>query len=107
MSIEQVSEKTQTPLGHVETPKSDGKKWLVGGCGCLVFLLVICGGGGLYMWFQLGKPFYDFLNENMTFVQSAEEMQQALGLPIETGAPETTSTTENGVPSKSARSTRL
>ncbi len=99
MNSDQASDKMEMPLGSVEQPKSGGKKWLIGGCGCLTLLAIVCIGGGAFVWMQVGKPFYDFLNENVVFIQDSEVVQDSLGTPIETGAPQTSSSTENGVAS--------
>lgn len=70
------------PMGHMEQPPTRKKWWLFGGCGCVVLLLV-CGGGGFGLFFWLGKPTIDFMNQNLALARSSEAIKEALGEPIE------------------------
>ncbi|MFK7768788.1 MAG: hypothetical protein AB8B55_16320 [Mariniblastus sp.] len=70
------------PIGNVEKPKSKGKFWLFGGCGCLTLIALVCIGGGAFSWFSFIKPNMDFMVENTTFVTSSEKAKEILGDPI-------------------------
>ena len=77
----------ENPIGSVEPPKSKKKLWIFGGLGCFALILVVCVGGGALVWFTLGKPALDFMNENMALVDTSEVAEELLGSPITRGAP--------------------
>jgi hypothetical protein len=84
------------PMGHMEQKPSGRKWWLLGGCGCVV-LLLICGGGGVGLFFWLGKPTMDFMNQNLALARSSDAIKEALGEPIELDeAPDVSNETVGG-----------
>lgn len=87
MSFEPGSPIADNPIAHLDPPKSGKKKFLIGGCGCLGVLALLCVGGSAFIWIQFGKPMMDFMNENTTFVASSEVAKEALGDPITVGPP--------------------
>jgi hypothetical protein len=61
--------------------KSGGGKLLkIGGCGCLV-LLLLCGGGIGYFVYKL-KPSIQMMQESISMVQESEAVKAKLGNPI-------------------------
>jgi hypothetical protein len=77
-----------SPVAEVrlDPPKSGKKKFLLGGCGCLGILFLLCAGGGGFVWFTYFKPLADFTNEAVVDVRSSEVANEALGAPVKVGA---------------------
>lgn len=69
------------PIGGISEPKSKKKLWIYGGLGCFGLIGLICI-GCVGIGYVLGKPSYEFINENTAFIQSSAEIQAELGSPI-------------------------
>lgn len=85
MSIEQVDQNTEPPLSHVQEPKSSGKKWLLGGCGCLGFIALLCIGGVALFYMQVVGPMQSLIQENIELATVSQDVADAVGEPVEVG----------------------
>jgi hypothetical protein len=74
------------PIASVEPPKSSKKFWLFGGCGCLLILLLICGGVGGFAYY-VGQPLVAIMTETTGFIQTSQVVGDKIGSPVSTGAP--------------------
>lgn len=97
MSVDNDVSFDQNPIAHAQPPKSGGKKWLLGGCGCLAFLGLICLVGGGFAVYQLGlKPLNDFTKQNLTLAKESAQLKETVGEPVEMGTPLQTKGDETG-----------
>ena len=75
------------PVGGISQPKSNKKIWIFGGLGCLGLIGLICIGfivAGVFV----GKPMFEFMNDNQAFIESSDEVAEALGAPITATTPQ-------------------
>lgn len=77
----------ENPISGGEPPKSKKKFWILGGLGCFGLIVVVCVGGAALIWFTVGKPTLDFMNENMALISNSPAAEEALGANITLGAP--------------------
>lgn len=76
------------PSMQDQKPKSGALKWILGGCGCLGLLAVICVGGVAYYIGPLMQDTIGIMNETTSMAKSSTVVQEALGSPVEiTGGP--------------------
>ncbi len=69
---------------YVEPQKSGAGKWLLfGGCGCLLLILVVCGGGGYWIYATFAKPLADAMASTVTLIETSDQVQEKLGEPLE------------------------
>ncbi len=84
-------------FGAVKKPKSNKKMWFLGCGGCLFLVLLVCGGGGAFLYFKYAKPAQDFIRESHNLAANSTVVIEALGENITigdpTGWPETKGTT--------------
>lgn len=73
----------------VAQPRSGGKKWILGGCGCLLVIVVACGGAGLWGYLTFMRPAMAFVTENIAYAESSPAVEERIGSPVTTGAPST------------------
>ncbi len=79
-----------------QPPKKGGAlKWILGGCGCLGLLLVLCVGGAFYYGFSVLDQ---VRQEARSFVESSSVVQEKLGSPVTIDG-ETLATGPDGAPS--------
>ena len=73
---------TDNPIADISRPKKSSKKlWIFGGLGCLGLIGLVCI-GMIVAGVLAGKPMFEFMNENVTFIESSTEVQNALGTPL-------------------------
>lgn len=65
---------------------SGAKKWLIGGCGCLSLIVVVCGIGIYFTWGYF-QPMVNFVFECQDVVETSPIVKQELGEPITVGPP--------------------
>jgi hypothetical protein len=78
-------------------PARSGKGWLLGGCGCLFLILVICLGGSTYVYLTWIKPGIDFATESITMANESPEVKEILGEPVRVQAEGIETETGQGV----------
>jgi hypothetical protein len=72
-----------------EKPKSGALKWILGGCGCLGLLAVVCIGGFAYFFSGAIGDAIRMQQETQAMIESSPQVEEALGSPIEIGPPRT------------------
>ena len=66
-------------LDSLQPKKSGALKWILGGCGCLGLLAVLCFGG--LIWFGVSKA-GKVTQEARSFVENSTVVQKHLGSPV-------------------------
>jgi hypothetical protein len=97
MSFEPGSPIDSNPISNIDEPKSGKKKWLIGGCGCLSLIAILCIAGGGLLFIKYGKPVFDLMEETNNLVENSPQVQNVLGAPIELGTPSQSQGDEPGV----------
>lgn len=72
---------TDNPIADISRPKSNKKLWIFGGLGCFGLIGLICI-GFIVAGIMAAKPTLDFMNENISYIESSSEVAEALGAPI-------------------------
>ena len=72
---------TDSPIADISKPKSSKKLWLFGGLGCLGLIGLVCV-GMIVAGVMAAKPMLDFMNENVAFIESSNDVSDALGSPV-------------------------
>jgi hypothetical protein len=94
MSTNQEMQFPNQPV-HSTSAGSTGKGLLIGGCGCLTVLTVICIGGAIWGYLRYAKPTLDFMNETKVLISESPQVKEILGEPINVGDSEAPSTVGN------------
>ncbi len=71
----------KSPETDFDQPKSKKKFWLFGGVGCVVFLLLCCGGIGA-IGYMVAKPLQDIFRESQEYARTSEIVADAVGAPV-------------------------
>lgn len=72
----------ENSISNVDAPKSKKKFWIFGSLGCLFFVVLICGGGGYWVFSKMYRPMMTTISEHKVLIESSEVAVEALGEPI-------------------------
>ncbi len=82
MSFEPGSPMDSNPISSIGEPKSGKKKWLIGGCGCLGLIAVLCMVGGGIAYLYVAKPMQEMqaiITESIGFAEVSQPIADAVG----------------------------
>ncbi|MEL7495988.1 MAG: hypothetical protein AAFN77_00155 [Planctomycetota bacterium] len=75
--------------------ESNTGKWIMGGCGCLFVIILICGGASYWGYTSLFKPILDFTFESMSMAEDHPIVKEKIGDDVTAGPPATTNDGQN------------
>ena len=94
MSFDNQESVSLNNIDSMPPKKSGALKWILGGCGCLGLLTLLCFGG--LIWFGVSKA-GAVTQESRSFVENSTTVQQHLGSPVVSNAETATQGTNQDI----------